>query len=64
MIRQKWCIVQLTPKNLIRFPNVGAGGWQTTEKSTIKRECLMLRHEHSLFEYYEIMGLVRDNLEE
>jgi hypothetical protein len=31
------------------FPDIGAGGWQTTEKSTMKRECLVLRQEHSLF---------------
>lgn len=33
------------------FPDIGAGGWQTTEKSTKKRECLVLRHRHSLFKY-------------
>ena len=26
----------------------------------MKRECLMLRHEHSFFKYYEIKGLVMD----
>ncbi len=31
------------------IPEVGAGGWQTTEKSIINRECLVLRHKHSLF---------------
>ena len=31
------------------FPDIGAGGWQTTEKSTMKRECFVLRHERSLF---------------
>ena len=31
------------------YPDIGAGGWQTTEKSTMKRECFVLRHERSLF---------------
>jgi len=31
------------------FPDEGAGGWQTTEKLTMGRECLVLRHGQSLF---------------
>ena len=39
------------------YPDIGAGGWQTTEKSTMKRECFVLRHERSLFfNYYGIIG--------
>jgi len=36
------------------FPDAGAGGWQTTEKSTMRRECLVLRHGQSLFKSYKI----------
>ena len=42
------------------FPNIGAGGWQTTEKSTMKRECIVLRHEHSLFKSYENRDWIMD----
>jgi len=31
------------------YPDAGAGGWQTTEKSTTKWECSLLRRWHSHF---------------
>lgn len=42
------------------FPDVGAGGWQTTEKSTMKRECLVLGMNIPFSKYYGIKGLVMD----
>ena len=31
------------------LPDIGVGSCQTTEKSTMKKVCLVLRHKHSFF---------------